>query len=324
MTTLFYQDYQKFPATLSRAPVLAKLLAQARSNQWNVPVFIAELGKTSEMVYTRALQLVGLVRDLRRGDFASFVRGLHPDSRYGRSKIRKYEDTFRKQWLTSPRQAASNALLEFQYGWVPMAMDIQSAVATLSDIAEEAREGRDRGVLTVRAYDAVQEVTTASQDIGVTPDVGATFTDQKKQSFKAVWHFTVNPLDIPSRLGLINLLEAGWELTTLSFVVDWALPIGDYLAGFGDNLRFSHRGGSLGYKATWNQVIRDWTSSDYSRVTGPAQSGSSTWGYREPFGGVPAITAIDVLTAAQANLSPRRAAAAMALLSQAFDALKRR
>lgn len=32
-----------------------------------------------------------------------------------------------------------------------------------------------------------------------------------------------------SQLGITNPLEIAWELTTLSFVVDWFLPIGNYL-----------------------------------------------------------------------------------------------
>lgn len=324
MSTLLFQGYQQFDKTLTRVGVLTKLLAQARSNQWNVPVFIAELGKTSEMVYERATQLVGLVRDLKRGDFASFVKGLHPSARYGKRKTEKYEKLFRKQHEDSPRQAAASALLEYQYGWVPFMLDIQSAVNTLVDMTEEAREGRDRGLLTVRAYDSVLDASTGLRDLGVFPDVGATSVDNKKQSYKAVWTFSVNPADVPSRLGLINLLEVGWELTTLSFVVDWAIPIGDYLAGFGDKYRFNHVGGTIGYKAVWAQTLYNWTSTDYSRVNGPAQTRVSTWGERRPLDGVPEITLRDLWESAQVGFSVKRAVTSMALLSSTFDSLKRR
>jgi hypothetical protein len=48
-----------------------------------------------------------------------------------------------------------------------------------------------------------------------------------------------------SSLGLINPLEIVWELLPYSFVVDWFLPIGNWLSSMTADAGFTFQGGSL-------------------------------------------------------------------------------
>lgn len=51
-----------------------------------------------------------------------------------------------------------------------------------------------------------------------------------------------------SSLGLINPLEIIWELVPYSFVVDWFLPVGNWLSSMTADAGFTFQGGSLSRK----------------------------------------------------------------------------
>lgn len=321
--TSFFAGFSIPPSILTDRGVIVKALNRARSNQWNVPVFIAELGKTSEMVYTRATHLVGLIRAAKRGDFAAFVKGLKPTNSFELNRIKKYREPFLRERQLNARQAAASLLMEAQYGWMPFVLDIQSAMDTLVDLAEEAREGRDRGLLRVYARDRkVTALFSGQEDVGVTPDIKCYKESVLDENYRLVWRFRVKPEDIPSRLGLRNAPIAAWELTTLSWFVDWAIPISDYLSGFGDRARFEHVDGCIGNKRELKVTRSQWSSSDYPSVTGPPAESVSGVASRVPFSDIPEVT-LRHLRPEVPTLGPMKAAVTMALLSNLVDSLRR-
>jgi hypothetical protein len=59
-------------------------------------------------------------------------------------------------------------------------------------------------------------------------------------------YFIENPfLRTLAQLGITNPAQIAWELTRLSFVFDWAFPIGSYLDTLDADVGLSYRGGSV-------------------------------------------------------------------------------
>lgn len=110
--------------------------------------------------------------------------------------------------------------LQFQYGWKPLVSDLKS----LYDVAGN---GIARGGLLLSASRTYSNKFSSEDDTQYWVD--------RRQSVKItgnckLWAQVKNEnLDALARVGLENPLTVGWELIPFSFVVDWGLPIGNFL-----------------------------------------------------------------------------------------------
>lgn len=72
-------------------------------------------------------------------------------------------------------------------------------------------------------------------------------------------------------IGLLNPLAIGWELLPLSYILDWALPIGNWINGLDATLGLTFLRGVEVTKYNVTQV-----SSIYPKTVGPFLKGSSS------------------------------------------------
>lgn len=293
--------------------VTNRLLSKARSNQWNAPIFLAEAGKTAEMVGKTAVRFVHMARALKRGRLGDFVGLMHPSASVNYSK--RKDAWFDLRYGVDPKGAAAQAWLEYKYGWMPFVLDTHDAMMTLMDLVEEAREGRDRQLLRVMAR--YREIFEADglETVSMTPNLACRTERVVTHTTRGWWEFTVNPEDIPSRIGLTNPLEWVWELTPLSFVADHLFRIGDYLSGFNDKMRFNHIRGNHSYKQTVTTRRSNWQSSDYLSTNGPPVSSSYTFVDSNPLIGMPEMELSQAFELQNA-LSPAHIATWLSLINQ--------
>lgn len=260
------------PAGLENQAVSA-LLSKAKGHQWNVPVFVLEGRKTAQMVYARATQMVFAIRALRKGRFDVFLDNLHKVDRRD-SKHRKARRAFNSDFGRDPVKAASNMWLEYTYGWTPFMSDVRNATLTLMDTVEKEpnREARFSG-----SAKSEQHVFRPDHRWEVSPDCSGPYFADVKDSVRYIWRAAPNDLDLPARFGLMNPLEIALELFPFSFVADWFIPIGDYLAALDVPYRFAHKGGTRGLfrqvkqrgwanKSDWWTAVRGDFASEYIRV----------------------------------------------------------
>lgn len=221
-------------------------LSKAKQNQWNVPIFIAEAGKTAEMVYERAVHLTTMVRHLRRGNMPAFFESFHNSVS---KPSRKRRARAQYEWNKDSTKAASNLWLEYSYGWVPFMLDVRSAVNTVMDVLDKP----ESTVATVTGYASqFGDVEGAERVLFAYADgyyrMFARPHSRFKTTCRVTWRCSPNSRDLPARFGLINPAEVAWELIPFSFVADWFLPVGDYLAALDVPFRFTHLGGTVGIK----------------------------------------------------------------------------
>lgn len=152
-------------------------------------------------------------------------------------QVKRFKHKRPKDWAQVKKRGSlpegykvPQAWLELQYGWNPLMSDIQGSCTALS------RRERDSS-----SYNAhVVGKTSTTQQRVVDWDYGWLQNGLFGQKITVIdtfdctvrlWYRLNNPvLAAFSSLGLTNPLEIVWERVPYSFVIDWFLPVGNWLS----------------------------------------------------------------------------------------------
>lgn len=158
------------------------------------------------------------------------------------------------------RDTVSGNWLELQYGWLPLMSDIFGAVETLH------KQMHSHKYVVVKSRKKIQEVIPTKVISGSDGEfVDYTLASALyESSVRVKMRSNSTSLAKASELGLTNPLFVAWERVPLSFVVDWALPIGSFLNQFDSALGWEFAGGSI--------TTFDVQKSDKSRSVGKVPS----------------------------------------------------
>lgn len=117
------------------------------------------------------------------------------------------------------QSAMSQSWLELQYGWAPLVKDIYDSGSFLASLLTDPLRFRVKNAIFRDNLPIVSNPGTAR----------CVWASQRGSNrYNITGYFTENPSTI-ARLGLTNPANLAWELLPWSFVVDWAVPVGDYL-----------------------------------------------------------------------------------------------
>jgi hypothetical protein len=179
-----------------------KLLLAVKDQKVNAVVAMAEAGKTMDMFSGNATTIYNVLRDLRKGDVPGAMRhlGLKP---------KKLRGTIANRWL------------ELRYGWMPLLSDLHGAVEELQRNLDVPRYRK----LTVRAKAESRLHGTAN---GPMPGMKIYVDGNHSISCKATIYLR-QASPVMTRVGATNPAVVAWELLPYSFVIDWLIPIGNWL-----------------------------------------------------------------------------------------------
>lgn len=178
-----------------KADALSRLYGKIVDQKVNLAMFFAERQSALDMIADKATRIFNAYRNVRRGNVRRAMRNLGiSNGKVPRSK------------------QASGQWLELQYGWLPLVSDIYGLAQLPGiDIPVSVR-GRATQVLSGKTR------------------TGPGF---HRRVIKAQWladmKISSTALAYANNLGLINPATVAWELVPFSFVLDWFLPVGDYL-----------------------------------------------------------------------------------------------
>ncbi len=120
------------------------------------------------------------------------------------------------------------AFLELSYGWIPMMLDVQGSAQALSEIFNNGNQG---AYIVSKGF--AKSEYQEERDIAQSTGIGRFYFLMDFTEFHQItlcYMLPTNLLSEFSSLGLTNPLEVGWELLPYSFVIDWLVPVGDWLS----------------------------------------------------------------------------------------------
>lgn len=181
-------------------------LEKVKQTTWNVGTFLGELPETIRFFADAAKALWKSYKAVKRGNLRKMRRVL--------SKFYK-EKGVKHVW-----KYFSDVWLGWRYGVQPLVMEAESMMAALADTG-------------LRLFQRRVSVDRVKSWVKATGNSNSTYVQTWSviRRVRRGAYFTVNPLvDKFKRFGAINALEVLYELTPLSFVLDWFIPLGSAIA----------------------------------------------------------------------------------------------
>lgn len=191
-----------------------KVLEKIKNTKWNLGTFLGELPETQKWLIGATKEMVSAYRAVKRGNWKSLKRL----AKRGRAYLR--ERGLPVAGYTGAGKAAKR-WLEWRYAVCPLVYDLDDMLSLLYDSATKPMVSRAASGSRGNHVELRRDKYAHYEDVQVTSGTGQN---------RVVVYYSVNPHAAAlKRLGLINLPAVFWELTPLSFVVDWFLPVGDFI-----------------------------------------------------------------------------------------------
>ncbi len=195
---------------LDELALLGKLTEQIREHNFNAGVFGAEFKESLGTIVNTTRAFASLLSNFVRGNWAGVGRAL------GRVPGQSTKSAARRLQAGD----ISGAWLAIRYGWQPMLQDIYEAAKFVESRTSTPRKLVYRASHTVSSYFD----DSASSD--------CTLMNKAVRTCK--YKYTLlEQVSVARSLGLLNPATVLWEKLPFSFVVDWFIPIGNYLDSVG-------------------------------------------------------------------------------------------
>lgn len=222
--------YWPGPSSNTENALIASALNQAKDKTLDLAMSVLEARESFGTLLGLLRKLQVIFDAIRKKDLTVLHREFGFRTKNRNTVTRQYSKDVGSLWL------------EAIYGIQPIIMDAYN----LCELIE--KQFRDTDFLLVaRAQLVNPEVVLnwthpTGADRGFRHKWQGTITSTQKVS---LWYVLKGAnLHLATSLGLTNPALWVWEKTTLSFVVDWLLPIGDVLSGLDADLGFQFKGGS--------------------------------------------------------------------------------
>lgn len=219
-------------------PLEAKLRKKIKAETVNVAVALAERKQTAGLVSSAVKGILSFYRSVRDKNLFSKLlsrrrKSLPPDFHRLQPRVRQQLLRQREGLLESRSRDLADAWLQFSFGMKPLYGDINAAVE------ETIRRCSEGITMWVRTHSEHSMKTSVMVD-----QYGESFvcTFDEKMLLRAKASFRISDT-VENRavaMGLTNPLQVAWELVPYSFVIDWILPVGDYLASLDSLLSASN------------------------------------------------------------------------------------
>lgn len=208
-------------ATLDRQ-LDASIRAAVKNQKFDAGAFLGELSSTVGHLAHTVNRISQAYRSLRHGNLRGVEQAL------GCGTLRRSRHHPPHTYHVDYAKDAGSMWLEYTYGWKPLLSDAHDAAEAFA--SNQLGEPPKRLKVSRTVSGSVDLSTRFSANSGTTG-----FTDTTSHRIDISIRRTATlKMDSPliakaSALGLTNPLAVAWEVLPFSFVVDWFLPVGDFL-----------------------------------------------------------------------------------------------
>lgn len=197
--------YYRMPSVSPDFKALERLVQKIRGHQFDLGNYIPEGRETVAMTRNVLGRVASGLQAIRRKDIDGLVRSI------GSTKVPP--KTLRKR-LTTKNVAQQH--LELQYGIIPLLSDVYESATAFAAIANRPRK------MSVTASASTKDLWVEQSYVS---GYEHSITGRSSVRYKAEF-VEMNPL---RSLGLLDPAGMIWEGIPFSFVIDWFIPIGQYL-----------------------------------------------------------------------------------------------
>lgn len=289
-----------------------RLAKKASGVSVNLAQAFAERRQTANMITDTAWRVANAARELRKGNLYGAYTYLGVRKKPSAAHVRSVQQTKAKDRL-------ANHWLELQYGWLPLLSDVHGAAELLAKHIETDPYHSELTASAKTEYlirDYTKELFTIKQGNQIL---------KSQTRYKICVSLDDISRSILAETGITNPMLLAWELIPYSFVVDWFIPVGNYLEMLKAYDGWKFYSGIKTQKSSirlfWDEnhtrtIVNSKTSGSISSWIGGAK-GTAFLMNRTVLSGFPEAQFGRLKSPAEA-LNPIRMANALALLNQLF------
>jgi len=238
-----------------------KILGKIKNQKVNLGQVFGERHQAVRMVGDNAIRIASALKSLKKGNLSAAAKALSvsPLSRGAVRRVGKFDPR-------STTDFVGRAWLEYQYGWKPLLDDVYGAAQAVAELPFQAHYNR---VSAQSDKEFTNEAFSSDPiDGGVIVRSGK-LTSTRKSKLTIFFTATDSTNRSLTALGITNPAAVAWELLPWSFVIDWFLPIGDFINTWDATNGVSFAQGSRTVSINTKTVYRtESTSLSYGRFSG--------------------------------------------------------
>lgn len=289
---------------------LSRLISKISRQKVNIAQNIGEYRQVQNMFMLNTKRLVNAYRAVRHADVYGLYRAIPLTPKQKRRVAAQAQSP---AYTRNPAQW----WLELQYGWLPLIGDVYDGLTNFYRKVEE-------GIV-------IKETAgkSSSEDIAVPPveisswTMSSEYINRKVAAKAGLWYKVDNArLANLQDWGVLNPRLLAWELLPYSFVVDWFLPVGDWLAKVDYSLGLSFQDGYVTKfvkgrsRRVYKPKVRTWQPSNQQWSSGGADNFEEVFFDRRRLSAFPSVPPPRFVPD---GLRGKRIANALALLRVAFS-----
>jgi hypothetical protein len=237
---------------------VSRLQSDIRQGNAQTGVFLAESGKTAAHLAHTATRVYKALKALKKCRFGEFTSALGITTTQKRvekyySGVRVYHGSrgngfkydskskfSREEQHSRFSDFAAQTWLEYSYGWKPLIKDVYDHAVALENIATRY------GLVMRKCISTAKTVKEKSWTVNVAQNriiVSAKTNSLRRERICVEFRLPTGIVDVTNTFGLSDPLSVAWEVVPFSFIVDWFIPIGNFLEGISTyNSLVFHRG----------------------------------------------------------------------------------
>lgn len=210
-----------------------KVLGKLSQKKWDIGVTALELKQTAGLVTDLSVSMVSQVENLinfrkkSRRQLNEFFRDIRRQGSFDKAAV--------NVGLTdiSLLNDLRSAWMQYQFGVKPALMDIDNAVTFLADAIHQS----DYKVLVRAKAGHTSDRDYVGRASGMNPTVGMVVVAPRLREtctthYSVVYELPTGHVRTRTALGLDNPGAIAWEVTRLSWMVDYVVGVGDWLQSF--------------------------------------------------------------------------------------------
>lgn len=213
-----------------RDRALIELLKRIGDAKWSAGQALIEAQSSIDMIGKSAATLQRAMMSAVRKDWRGVARALSVKPK----KLGEHANDVASGWL------------QYSFGWVPVVEDAVMSAAALNGLFDESGKAIVMAKTSQQLKDTVKSTgTSIPSHIDPRPTLDWKQTNEFTDELKMSLYFKLRAdfLRDLSRYGIVGASTI-WAVQPMSFVADWFLPIGDWLAAMDALIGIDYLGGS--------------------------------------------------------------------------------